>query len=67
MERALAGYSPWYHKELGTIERLTHTQTHTHTHTHTHPQGTSGPVTRPWPVRLCRNKFPQRQKKVMKL
>ena len=36
MERALAGYSPWDHKELGTTERLTHTHTHTYTHTHTH-------------------------------
>ena len=26
-QRNLAGYSPWGHKELGTIERLTHTHT----------------------------------------
>ena len=29
-QRSLAGYSPWGHKELDTMERLTHTHTHTH-------------------------------------
>ena len=49
LQRSLAGYSPWGHKELDTTEQLnkhtqahkcmhthTHTRTHTHTHTHTH-------------------------------
>ena len=30
-QRSLVGYSPWGHKELGTIE-----QAHSHTHIHTH-------------------------------
>ena len=30
IQRSLAGYSPWYHKELNMTERLTHTHTRTH-------------------------------------
>ena len=35
IERSLAGYSSWVHKESDTTEQLTHTHTHTHTHTET--------------------------------
>ena len=35
-QRSLVDYSPWGHKELDRIEKLTHTRAHTHTHTDTH-------------------------------
>ena len=34
-QRSLVDYSPWGHKELDRIEKLTHTRAHTHTQTHT--------------------------------